>query len=138
MNIPYKSKPPNSKAIKTTEEDLSLKRMGKWPMGKKTGLNSYKKYWEDQAEFMDKEPWAKDKIIKINLLKSYEHKFKELGFSNHSLSKGTDRVIVKIKVPHNYHELDNFEDKVLELLGIEQKWLNNISIDDAHCNSSRW
>ena len=43
--------------------------------------------------------------------------------------------MVKIKVPYNYHELDNFETKVLELLGIEKNWLISISIDDSHCKS---
>tara|TARA_Y100001968_G_C18969356_1_gene531560 strand:+ start:302 stop:625 length:324 start_codon:yes stop_codon:yes gene_type:complete len=107
-------------------------------MKKPVGISLYKQYWEDQANFMDKEPWAKDKIIKINLLIDYEKQLKELGFSNHSLSKEDKKIFLRIKIPYNYYELDDFETKVLKLLGIKENWLISISVDDSHCNSSRW
>ncbi len=107
-------------------------------MNNPKGVEIYKQYWEEQSEFMDQEPWAKEKIVKIKLSAEYESLIKQLGFSSHSLSKTNGKIMVKIKVPYNYHELDNFEAKVLELLGIEQNWLISISIDNSHCNSSHW
>ena len=107
-------------------------------MAKPTGLQGYKEYWEAQAEFMDKNPWAVGKVLKINLQSDYEILLKGLGLSNHSISKEDKKIIVKIKIPHNYFELDSFETKALELLGIQKNWVIDISIDASHCKSSRW
>ena len=107
-------------------------------MNNPKGVKLYKQFWEDQAEFMDREPWAKEKIVKINLLAECEALIKELGFSSHSISNENGKLMVKIKVPYNFQELDDFETKALELLGINQRWLIEISINDSHCNSSHW
>ena len=34
---------------------------------------------------------------------------------------------------YNYFELDDFELKSLELLGIDKNWLINMSLEDSHC-----
>ena len=106
-------------------------------MAQPTGLQVYKKYWEDQANFMDKEPWAIDKILKINLICDYNEHLKEIGFSSHSTSKEGNQIIIKIKIPYNYFDIDNFELKALELLGIDQNWLIGISFDNSNCKSAR-
>ena len=31
------------------------------------GYKVYKQHWEDQASFMDKPPWDKDKILKLTV-----------------------------------------------------------------------
>ena len=97
------------------------------------GFKAYKKYWEDQASFMNKAPWHKDKILKLTLSTDYGSNLKELQFSTHSLRKNNGKHTLRVKVPHNYNELDNFESKSLELLGINESWLINICIDHCHC-----
>ena len=34
----------------------------------------------------------------------------------------------------NYFELDDFESKSLDLLGIQENWLTDISLDNSHCS----
>ena len=31
------------------------------------GYKAYKQHWEDQANFMDKQPWDKEKILKLTI-----------------------------------------------------------------------
>ena len=107
-------------------------------MSKLKGARAYKQYWEDQAEFMDKEPWAKHKVVKIDFIPSYEEKLHELQFSNHSIDRDKGHLIVRLKVPYNYLVLEEFESRVLEILGIKKDWIINIRIDDAYCKSQRW
>ena len=98
------------------------------------GYKVYKQHWEDQASFMDKPPWDKDKILKLTVATDFNDNLKELQFSNHSLKKENSKLTVRLKVPYNYHELDDFELKSLELLGIQKNWLTEISLDSTHCS----
>ena len=98
------------------------------------GFKAYKKYWEDQASFMDKAPWHKDKILKLTLSTDYVEKSKELQFSTHSLKKENGKHTLRLKVPYNYNELDDFELKSLELLGINENWLTDICLDNSQCS----
>ena len=41
---------------------------------------------------------------------------------------------VRLKVLYNYFELDDFESKSLDLLGIQVNWLTDISLDSTHCS----
>ena len=98
------------------------------------GFKSYKKYWEDQADFMDKAPWDKDKILKLTLKTTYDEKLKELQFSGHVIKKENGKHTLRVKVPYNYNELDDYELKSLELLGIQENWVTDISFDNSHCS----
>ena len=87
-------------------------------------IKVYKQHWEDQAGFMDKPPWDKDKILKLTISTDFYDNIKELQFSKHSLKKENGKHTLKVKVPYNYYELDDFELKSLELLGIQENWLS--------------
>ncbi len=97
------------------------------------GSTKYKKYWEDQASFMDTEPWDNTKVLKLTFSKDFETSIDELDFPNHSLTKKNGELILKVKVPYNYYQLDNFELKAIELLGVEENWLNSFTIQDSYC-----
>ncbi len=101
---------------------------------KNQGFKAYKQYWEDQASFMDKAPWHKDKILKLTLSTNYDENLKELQFSTHSFKQENGKHTLRVKVPYNYNELDDFEFKSLELLGIKKNWLIDISLDNSHCS----
>ncbi len=98
------------------------------------GFNAYKQYWEDQANFMDKPPWSRDKILKLTLSTHFDDNLKELQFSSHSLKKENGKNTLRLKVPYNYYELDDFESKSLDLLGIQENWLTDISLENSHCS----
>ena len=99
------------------------------------GYKVYKQHWEDQASFIDKPPWDNDKILKLTISTDFDDKIKELKFSNHSLKKENGKSIIRIQVPYNYFEFDDFESKSLELLGIKRIWLTDISLDNSHCSN---
>ena len=98
------------------------------------GFKAYKKYWEDQASFMDKSPWHKDKILKLTLSTDYGDNLKELQFSTHSLKEENGKPTLRIKVPYNYNEQDDFEIKSLELLGINENWLIDMCLKNSNCS----
>ena len=98
------------------------------------GYKFYKQYWEDQAGFMDKPPWDKNKILKLTISSDFDDNVKKLEFSNHSLKKENRQHTIRVKVPYNYYDLDDFELKSLELLGIQKNWLTDISLDSTHCS----
>ena len=98
------------------------------------GYKTYKQHWEDQADFMDKPPWDKAKVLKLTISTDFVGNLKELQFSNHSLKKENSKLTVRLKVPYNYFELDDFESKSLDLLGIQENWLTDISLDSSHCS----
>ncbi len=98
------------------------------------GYKAYKQHWEDQAGFMDKPPWNKDKILKLTISTDFVENLKELQFSTHSLKEENGETTLKLKVPYNYQELDDFKFKSLELLGINENWLTDIIIDNSHCS----
>ena len=83
---------------------------------------------------MDKSPWDRDKILKLTISTDFDDNLKELQFSNHSLKKENGKNTVRLKVPYNYFELDDFESKSLDLLGIQENWLTDISLDNSHCS----
>ena len=97
------------------------------------GFNLYKKYWEEQASFMDKSPWDKKIVFKITILKALESNLKELEFSNHSFKKENDKLIIRLKVPYNYNDIDDFQLKAIELLGIEEDWLTGVALENSKC-----
>ncbi len=85
---------------------------------------------------MDKAPWHKDKILKLTLSTDYGDNLKELQFSTHSLKEENGKPTLRVQVPYNYNELDDFEFKSLELLGVNKNWLTDICFDKSHCSHS--
>ena len=83
---------------------------------------------------MDKATWDKDKILKLTISTDFYDNLKELQFSNHSLKKENGKHTLRVKVPYNYYEVDDFELKSLELLGIQKNWLTDISFDSSNCS----
>ena len=102
-------------------------------MSKSKGLGTYKKYWEDQASFMDKAPWNLQKILKLTVSNDFNKNVEELNFSYHSLSREDGELTLRLKVPYNYSEVDDFELKAIELLGIDKNWLIDISLQNSNC-----
>ena len=102
-------------------------------MTKVKGLESYKKYWEDQATFMDQPPWNPQKVLKLTLSNDFERNIEELKFSNHSLTRDGGQLTLRLKVPYNYSELDDFKLKAIELLGIEKNDLIDMSLTNSNC-----
>ena len=100
------------------------------------GFNAYRKHWEDQASFMDQAPWNLRKILKITFSNDFETNIKEFKFSNHSISKEDGPLTLRLKVPYNYFDLDNFESKAIELLGIDSNWVIDISLENSKCSHS--
>ena len=96
------------------------------------GFNAYKQHWEDQAGFMDKPPWYKDKILKLTISNDFDNNPKEHQFSNHSFKKENGKYTLRWQMPYNYYYLDNFESNSLQLLSIQENWLSDISIDNSH------
>tara|TARA_B100000700_G_C14581450_1_gene640388 strand:+ start:416 stop:673 length:258 start_codon:yes stop_codon:yes gene_type:complete len=83
---------------------------------------------------MDKPPWDKDKILKLIISSDFIDNLKELQFSEHSLKKEKGKNILRVKIPYNYNELDDFQSKSLELLGIQESWITSISLDSSYCS----
>ncbi len=105
-------------------------------MSKVKGLENYKKYWEEQASFMDQGPWNLRKILKITFSNDFATNIKEFKFSNHSISKDDGPLTLRLKVPYNYFDLDEFELKAIELLGIDKNWVINMSLENSKCTNS--
>ena len=105
-------------------------------MAKVKGVENYKKYWEEQASFMDQSPWDLRKILKITFSNDFKNNIKELDFSKHSLSKEDGPLTLRLKVPYNYFDLDEFELKAIELLGIDKNWVINMSLENSKCTNS--
>ena len=102
-------------------------------MSKVKGLETYKRYWEDQASFMDQSPWNHQKILKLTLTNDFEKNIEELKFSHHSLVREGGQLTLRLKVPYNYSELDDFEGKTIELLGIDKNHLIDMSLENSNC-----
>ena len=102
-------------------------------MAKIKGLETYKRYWEDQASFMDQSPWDLRKILKLTFSNDFDKHIEELKFSDHSISKEDGKLILRLKVPYNYSELDDFELKAIELLGIDKNYLIDMSLTNSKC-----
>ena len=105
-------------------------------MPKPKGVLAYKEYWEDQASFMDQAPWNLQKILKLTFSNDFENNIKEFNFSNHSISKENEQLVLRLKVPYNYFDLDDFELKAIELLGIDSNCLKNMSLENLKCTHS--
>ena len=105
-------------------------------MSKFKGINAYKEYWEDQASFMDRAPWNLQKILKLTFSNDFKNNIEEFKFSTHSLSKENEQFILRLKVPYNYFDLDDFELKALKLLGIDRNWVINMSLETSKCTHS--
>jgi len=56
------------------------------------GYKAYKQHWEDQAGFMDKPPWDKDKILKLTISTDFDDNLKELQFSIIRLRKKREKI----------------------------------------------
>ncbi len=102
-------------------------------MSKAKGLETYKRYWEDQASFMDQSPWKQQNILKLTLSNDFEENIEELKFSDHSISKEDGKLILRLKVPYNYFELDDFEGKAIELLGIDKNYVIDMNVTNSNC-----
>ena len=102
-------------------------------MAKVKGIETYMRYWEDQASFMDQLPWNQKKILKLTLSNDFEENIEELLFSNHSLARENGQLTLRLKVPYNYSELDDFELKAIELLGIDKNYLIDMSLTNFNC-----
>ena len=102
-------------------------------MSKVRGLESYKKYWEYQASFMDQSPWHPQKILKLTFSNDFEKNIEELKFSNHSLVREGGELTLRLKVPYNYSEIDVFELKAIELLGINKNYLIDMRLTNSNC-----
>ena len=102
-------------------------------MSKVKGLETYKQYWENQAGFMDQSPWNQQKILKLTLSNDFKKNIEELKFSNHSLVREGGQLTLRLKVPYNYSELDDFEGKSIELLGIDKNYLIDMSLINSNC-----
>ena len=102
-------------------------------MNIKKGFHAYKKYWEDQASFMDKSPWHLKKILKLTISNDFNRNIEELVFSNHSISREEGQLTLRLNVPYNYFELDGFELKAIELLGIDKNWLIDMKLENSNC-----
>ena len=98
------------------------------------GFKAYKHHWEDQAGFVDKSPWDKDKILKLTFSNDFDDNIKELQCSNQSLKKENGKYTLRVKVPYNYDEIDHFKMKSLELLGIQENWINDIALSQSNCS----
>ena len=105
-------------------------------MSQSKGTQAYKEYWEEQASFMDQAPWNLQKILKLTFSNDFKNKIEELKFSTHSLSKENEQFILRLKVPYNYFDLDDFELKALKLLGIDRNWVINMSLENLKCTHS--
>ncbi len=105
-------------------------------MAKIKGLETYKRYWEDQASFMDQSPWDLRKILKLTFSNDFDKNIEELKFSDHSISKEDGKLILRLKVPYNYSELDDFEGKAIELLGIDKNYLIDMSFTNSNCTNT--
>ncbi len=102
-------------------------------MSKLKGIGAYKEYWEEQARLMNQSPWNLKMILKLTFSNNLDKNIEEIKFSNHSISRDDGQLILRLKVPYNYSELDNFEVKALELLGIDDSWLININLENSNC-----
>ena len=85
---------------------------------------------------MDQAPWNLQKILKLTFSNDFENNIEELKFSTHSLSKENEQFILRLKVPYNYFDLDDFELKALKLLGINSNWVINMSLENLKCTHS--
>ena len=103
-------------------------------MVKSKGFTTYKKYWEEQDGFTDKDPWAREKIAKLTISNDFENNLQELKFSDHSLSKEDGRLTIRLQIPYNYYEVDDFKSKTIELLGIEKQWLIDFALEASRCS----
>ena len=105
-------------------------------MSHSKGIHAYKEYWEDQASFMDQAPWNLQKILKLTFSNDFENKIEEFKFSTHSLSKENEQLVLRLKVPYNYFDLDDFDLKAIELLGIDRNWVIDMSLENSICTNS--
>ena len=105
-------------------------------MPQSKGVLAYKEYWEDQASFMDQVPWNFKKILKLTFSNDFENKIKNFYFSNHSISKENEQLFIRLKVPYNYFDIDDFDLKTIELLSIDTNWVKDMSLENLKCTHS--
>ena len=74
-----------------------------------------------------------EKILKVTIAKDFDKDIKGLNFSNHSLAKEDGQLTIRLQVPYNYSEIDKFELRAIELLGIDKNWIKDISLDNSNC-----
>ncbi len=105
-------------------------------MSKKHGYITYKKHWEDQARFINQSPWSQEKVAKLTIENDFEYKLKELKFSNHSFKKEDGKLTLRLKVPYNFDDFDDFKQTTIKLLGIQANWLTDFTLDTSNCTKS--
>ena len=69
----------------------------------------------------------------LNLSNDFNKNLEELKFSDHSLAREGGRLILRLKVPYNYSELDDFEGKAIELLGIDKNYIIDMNLTNSNC-----
>ena len=51
------------------------------------------------------------------------------------ITKENGKTTLRLQVPYNYYELDDFKLKAIDLLGIKRNWLIDISLDNSRCTT---
>ena len=74
-----------------------------------------------------------EKILKLTISSQHERNIEDLKLSDHSLKKEHGSFVLRFKVPYNYLQIDDYELKAIELLGIKKEWLTDISMDNSFC-----
>ena len=82
---------------------------------------------------MDKSPWDLQKILKLTFSNDFDKNIEELKFSDHSVARESGQLTLRLKVPYNYSELDDFLGKAIELLGIDKNYLIDMSLTNSNC-----
>tara|TARA_B100000700_G_C14620097_1_gene657749 strand:- start:129 stop:446 length:318 start_codon:yes stop_codon:yes gene_type:complete len=95
---------------------------------------AYKQYWEDHSGCMGKRIWKKNKILKLTISTDFDNHIKELQFSDHSLKKENGKHTLRVKIPCNSNNIEDFKLTSLELLGIQENWTTDIPLDNSHCS----
>ena len=62
----------------------------------KKGFDSYKRYWEDQASFMDQSPWHLKKILKLTISNDFNKNIEEAAMDH---GYYYTKVLYKITLP---------------------------------------
>ena len=50
--------------------------------------------------------------------------------------KENEQLFIRLKVAYNYFDIDDFELKAIQLLGIDSNWVINMSLENLKCTHS--
>ena len=85
---------------------------------------------------MDQVPCNLKKILKLTFSNDFKNNIKKFNFSNHSISTKNEQLVIKLKAPYNYFDIDNFELKAIKLLDINTNWVKEMSLENLKCTHS--